>query len=203
MAGWMGRAIPVFPCAKVLKWQRASASEDTSYARGFPLSISVVAQLAACTVSQPRLKEKEKRKPSSDFLRRSGANSCGEAKRENPELATSRRTFPRHTRALAALKRHCTLEIMVRCLLHSHQLCARFSDAVMSFSFIPFFCKWPCVRFRGAPSLNNTTGCCCALQSRPRGRSAALNTHCVETLRKAVIPSFILLCTHNDTMNTP
>lgn len=71
----MGRAIPVFPCAKVLKWQRASASEDTSYARGFPLSISVVAQLAACTVSQPRLKEKEKRKPSSDFLRRSGANS--------------------------------------------------------------------------------------------------------------------------------
>lgn len=75
----MGRAIPVFPCAKVLKWQRASASEDTSYARGFPLSISLVAQLAACTVSQPRLKQKEKRKPSGDFLCRSGAKSRREA----------------------------------------------------------------------------------------------------------------------------
>lgn len=149
MAGWMGRAIPVFPCAKVLKWQRASASEDTSYARGFPLSISVVAQLAACTVSQPRLKEKEKRKPSSDFLSRSGANSRREAKREKPELATSRRTFPRHTRALAALKQRCTLEIMVRCLLHSHQLCARFSDAVCSFLLFLFFASGHACDFEG------------------------------------------------------
>lgn len=85
----MGRAIPVFPCAKVLKWQRASASEDTSYARGFPLSISLVAQLAACTVSQPRLKQKEKRKPSGDFLCRSGAKSRREAKREKPDFSAT------------------------------------------------------------------------------------------------------------------
>lgn len=53
-----------------------------------------------------------------------------------------------------------------------------------------------------APSLNNTTVCCCALKTRPRGRSVALNTLCDETLHKAVIPSFILLYTHN-TINTP
>lgn len=66
-------------------------------------------------------------------------------------------------------------------------MCSKTNDAA--------FCEWPCVRFPRASSLNNTAECC-ALQTRPQVHTVALNTHCVVTLCKAVIFSFMLSSTH-------
>lgn len=69
-------------------------------------------------------------------------------------------------------------------------MCSKTNDAA--------FCEWPCVRFPRASSLNNTAERC-ALQTRPQVHTVALNTHCVATLCKAVIFSFMLSYTHTHT----
>lgn len=81
MAGWMGRAIPVFPCSKVLRGQRASASEDC--APRFPLPILALAQFAARTVSQPRL-WKEKKTSCHPWTRSGKTWSLGGGRRAFP-----------------------------------------------------------------------------------------------------------------------